>query len=138
MRIRTFVLVGLASLAPLGVSLPSFAEPAPPRRVVGQALSSTQAILMDEESGEYRVVRIGDELNGARVVAIGAEDVVLIHGGTKELLRLAPDPRPRAKVVMEPLVINIKPVAAPVAVAVAAPVAAPVAVVAAILAAAQR
>src|SRR5262245_8751923 len=105
MRIRTLFLAGLAS-APLFLGTPGFAEPTSGRRVVGQALSSTQAVLLDEESGEYRVVRIGDELNGARVVAIGAEDVVLVHGGTKELLKLAADPRPRAKVMMEPLVIN--------------------------------
>jgi type II secretory pathway component PulC len=124
MRIRTFALVGLAALAPLG--LPAFAEPAPGgRRVIGQALSNTQAVLMDEESGEYRVVRLGDTLNGARVVAIGAEDVVLIHGGTQELLKLAPDPRPRVKVLMEPMVINIKPMAAAAPAVAAAPAAAP-------------
>ncbi len=113
MRIRTLVLAGIATLGPLAFSLPSFAEPTPLKHVVGQALSATQAVLLDEDTGEYRIVRMGDEVNGARVVAIGAEEVVLIQGGTKELLRLAPDPRPRPKVMMEPLVVNIRPVAAP-------------------------
>ena len=104
------------------------AEPPPSRRVVGLTLSSTQAVLLDEETGEYRIVRIGDEVNGGRVVAIGAEDVVLVHGGTKELLSLAADSRPRPK-TLEPMVISMKPmnVVPPVAVAAApvAPVTAP-------------
>jgi type II secretory pathway component PulC len=128
MRIKTLALFGLATFAPLGLGTSGFADPAPVRRVVGHSLSATQAVLFDEDSGEYRVVRLGDELNGSRVVAIGAEDVILIRGGTQETIKLAPDPRPRARVIMEPLVINIRPMNVPMNVAATTTAAPPAAV----------
>src|SRR5262245_34023912 len=91
MRARSFFLTGLVAFVPFA----GFADSSAPRRVVGQALSGTQVVLLDDDSGEYRVVRLGDELNGGQVVSIGHDGIVLIHGGTKEILHLAPDPRPR-------------------------------------------
>jgi type II secretory pathway component PulC len=114
-------------------------------KVVGVILSTSQALVWDEDKNEYALRRVGDELvDGARIVALESDHVVVDRDGVRAEVEIggaplkAPTRRPRR---MAPVIIgSLGQPEAPAAVAVApAPVAAapaPVAVAPAPVAAA--
>ena len=73
---------------------PAQVAPAAPSqpRLVGVILSSSQALLWDEVKGEYLLKRMGDDLNGARIVGMDQDRVTLERDGAREVLNLVAAP----------------------------------------------
>ena len=107
-------------------------------RLVGVILSSAQALLWDEERGEYVIHKVGDDVLGGRLVELDADHVVVERGETREVMEISAPPQMRVAARRQPkrmpaLIISAaaesqeKPVAMAPAPAVAAPTASPVA-----------
>src|SRR2546423_9359128 len=108
-------------------------------RLVGVILSSAQALLWDDERGEYVLHRVGDDAFGGRLVELDADHVVIERGEAREVMELTAPPQmrvagKRAPKRMPAMVISAAPqrdaiapppLPAPVPRAAAAPVAAP-------------
>src|SRR5262245_25402693 len=91
----------LVSLLALSLPLAAHADDASlaaasraPRLVV-VILSSAQALLWDEERGEYVLHRVGDEALGGRLVELDADHVVVERGEAREVLEIAAPPQMR-------------------------------------------
>src|SRR5689334_1608468 len=148
---RTLLALLLASLP-----LPAFAQEAPAPaaaataaaapapaarqpRLVGVILSSAQALLWDEDRGEYVLHRVGDDAFGGRLAELDADHVVIERGETREVLEITAPPQTRvagkrAPKRMPAMVISAAPdsaeraaVAASVPAAIAVPAVAPAA-----------
>jgi hypothetical protein len=116
-----------AAPAPVAAAAPA----ARPARLVGVILSSAQALLWDDERGEYVLHRVGDDAFGGRLVELDADHVVIERGEAREVMELSAPPQmrvagKRAPKRMPAMVISAAPEREAVAVvAPAAPVAAP-------------
>ena len=153
---RTLLAFVLATLPLSGLAQEAAPAPAAapaPRvaRLVGVILSSAQALLWDDERGEYVLHRVGDDAFGGRLVELDADHVVIERGEAREVMELTAPPQMRVAgrrapkrlpamvisaaperdaVAAAPVAAAPVPTAAPVAAAPAvapAPVAAPVA-----------
>jgi hypothetical protein len=73
-------------------------------------LDTQQVMLWNESSGEYQLARVGDEVEGWRVIAVvpEAKRAVVLRRGTRDELYLAQMPRPNAPV--DPRVPRLAPV----------------------------
>jgi hypothetical protein len=58
-------------------------------------LSSAQALLWDEDRGEYVLHRVGDDLMGGRLVELDGDHVVIDRGETREVLEISAPPQTR-------------------------------------------
>jgi type II secretory pathway component PulC len=123
---RRTILASLFALAPL---LAYADEPAPapaltaapvataaarPVRLVGVILSSAQALLWDDERGEYVLHRVGDDAFGGRLVELDADHVVIERGEAREVMELSAPPQmkvagKRAPKRMPAMVISATP-----------------------------
>src|SRR5215831_8225937 len=68
-----------------------------PLRVVGIMSDTGQALMWDEVSGEYRLVKVGDTLQGWKVTEVAAKErrvSVLGQNGMRDDLALTRLPRP--------------------------------------------
>ena len=146
---RTLLALLLASLpvtalaqeapAPVEAAAAAAAPAAPAARqarLVGVILSSAQALLWDDERGEYVLHRVGDDAFGGRLVELDADHVVIERGEAREVMELTAPPQmrvagKRAPKRMPAMVISAVPehdaVAAAAPIAAPAPAAAPVA-----------
>jgi type II secretory pathway component PulC len=142
-----FVVAALPMSAMAQDAAPAAAAAAPtarPTRLVGVILSSAQALLWDDERGEYVLHRVGDDAFGGRLVELDADHVVIERGEVREVMELTAPPQMRVAGKRAPkrlpaMVISAAPerdVVAAVAVAAPAPVAAAPAVAPAPVAAA--
>ena len=66
-----------------------------PARLVGVILSSAQALLWDDERGEYVLHRVGDDAFGGRLVELDADHVVVERGEAREVMELTAPPQMR-------------------------------------------
>jgi len=102
---RTLLALLLASLplpalaqeapAPVAAAPAAAAAPAPAARqarLVGVILSSAQALLWDDERGEYVLHRVGDDAFGGRLVELDADHVVIERGEAREVMELTAPP----------------------------------------------
>src|SRR5438270_4569129 len=132
-----------AAPAPVAAAAPA----ARPARLVGVILSSAQALLWDDERGEYVLHRVGDDAFGGRLVELDADHVVIERGEAREVMELTAPPQmrvagKRAPKRMPAMVISAAPerdalaALAPAAPVVAAPVVAAPVVAAPVVAAA--
>jgi type II secretory pathway component PulC len=64
-------------------------------RVVGLMLSSSQVLLWDEESGAYALRQVGEPLDGARIVALESERILVERDGRRDVIELAAPPQVR-------------------------------------------
>jgi type II secretory pathway component PulC len=136
----------LASLLAFGLPLLANAdetvapvEPAPvpvaapavrPAHLVGVILSSAQALLWDDERGEYVLHRVGDDAFGGRLVELDADHVVIERGEAREVMELSAPPQMRVAGKRQPkrlpaMFISAAPEREAVAAVAPAPVAAP-------------
>ena len=104
-----------------------------PARLVGVILSSAQALLWDEERGEYVLHRVGDDAFGGRLVELDADHIVIERGEAREVMEIAAPPQmrvagKRAPKRMPAMVISAVPERAQLAAATPAAAVAPVAV----------
>jgi hypothetical protein len=94
----------LASLFAFGFAAPAFAAeeavsaPAPVvaqarPRLVGVILSSAQALLWDDERGEYVIRKVGDDLPAGRIVELDADHVVLERGEQRDVVEISAPPQ---------------------------------------------
>jgi len=132
----------LASLLAFGLGLPAAmvradepavaatAAPAPrATRLVGVMLSSAQALLWDDERGEYVLHHVGDDALGGRLVELDADHVVIERGEAREVMELTAPPQMRvagkkAPKRMPAMLISAVPERAELAAATPAPAAA--------------
>jgi type II secretory pathway component PulC len=119
----------LLTAAPAPAAAPVAAAPAPvaapaapTARLVGVILSTSQALVWDGERGEYALKRVGEPLDGGRIVALQADRLVLERDGARMDVELggAPFKPPVRKPRRMPAVI-IGSMTAPAAAAPAAP-----------------
>jgi type II secretory pathway component PulC len=102
MRFRLLVSLALVSL-PLIVGAEELPQPAPPvantaarpARLVGVILSSAQALLWDEELGEYVIHKVGEAALGGRLVELDADHVVVERGEAREVIEISAPPQLR-------------------------------------------
>lgn len=100
----------------------------PPR--VGLVLSRTQALIWDNERGEYRLIRTGDTVGGGLLAGVKGQHLIIRLGAQSFRTRLTWPPRALAAVRPVDAVRAMAPIAAPIAVpapAGVAPAAAPIA-----------
>lgn len=73
------------------------APAAPKARLVGVILSSAQALLWDDERGEYVLHKVGEEAFGGRLVELDADHVVLERGeaGERQVIEISAPPQMR-------------------------------------------
>ncbi len=111
--------VGVSGLA--RADSPAILDAYAPLRAVGILLDTEQVLFFDEAVHEYRICKVGDSLEGWRVVAIDvdAHKVIVVQDAVRDELILAKVPH---KLM---LAADMAVVSAPVA-PVAAPLAAPV------------
>lgn len=64
-------------------------------RLVGVILSSAQALLWDDELGEYVIHKVGDPALGGRLVELDADHVVVERGESREVIELSAPPQLR-------------------------------------------
>jgi hypothetical protein len=81
--------------APVAAAAPATAAAARPARLVGVILSSAQALLWDDERGEYVLHRVGDDAFGGRLVELDADHVVIERGEAREVMELSAPPQMR-------------------------------------------
>lgn len=62
-------------------------------RLVGVILSTSQALLWDDESGEYQLRRVGDELYGGQIVAMEEDVVIVERGEAREEIGISSPPQ---------------------------------------------
>lgn len=68
---------------------------APRHRLVGVVLSSAQALIWDEEAGEYVLRRVGDDALGGRIVAMEEDHLVVARGEAMEEMPISAPPQRR-------------------------------------------
>jgi hypothetical protein len=97
---------------------------------VGVILSSAQALLWDEERGEYVLHKVGDDLPSGRIVELDADHLVLERGDARDVIEIAAPPQTRVVARkarrMPAMIISAVPAAnagAPVAATTSAPAA---------------
>jgi len=80
-----------------GAAAPAAAAAAPARapRLVGVILSSAQALLWDEDRGEYVLHRVGDDAFGGRIAELDADHVVIERVEAREVLEMTAPPQMR-------------------------------------------
>lgn len=129
MRVRA---VGLAFLVSAGAA---WADPSPleayaPLKVVGLMPDTSQALLWDEPAGEYKLAKVGDTLDGWKVLEISARDkrVTVGQDDIRDDLALTRLPRPNAMITYATKVVTLpaKPAAAAPSADAAAPLPTPV------------
>ena len=113
-----------------GSAAPVVAAAARPAQLVGVILSSAQALLWDDERGEYVLHRVGDDAFGGRLVELDADHVVIERGEAREVMELSAPPQMRVAGKRQPkrlpaMVISAAPEREAVAAATPAPVVAP-------------
>src|SRR4051812_24136135 len=86
------VAVASSAAAPAATAAPAAARPA---RLVGVILSSAQALIWDEERGEYVIHRVGEDAFGGRLVELDADHVVIERGEAREVMELSAPPQMR-------------------------------------------
>lgn len=129
MRLLVATLLIPFSLSPAFADAPHEAAPqaaseaAGSSKLVGVILSTSQALLWDGTRGEYVIKRVGELVDGARIVALASDRVVLDREGTRETLALAAAPtthvqRPQR---MPAMIVNAPAAPAPAAAVPAAP-----------------
>lgn len=64
-------------------------------RLVGVMLSTGQALVWDEDRGEYVITRMGDELEGGKLVGIELDHLVLERDGERQPIALQAPPNQR-------------------------------------------
>ncbi len=115
------------------IAQPAIAQPASQAKLVGVILSTSQALVWDGERGEYALKRVGESVDGARIVALAADRLLVERDGAGMELPLdaAPLKAPARRPKRMPAVIigTLAPAAPEAAVAEIAP-APPVAVTA--------
>jgi hypothetical protein len=126
---KTQIMALLLASLPLGAALaaqPAAAAPAtiataaagaPRHRLVGVVLSSAQALLWDEEAGEYVLRRVGDDALGGRIVAMEEDHLVVARGEAMEEMPISAPPQRRVsqrRARKQPAVlVSVAPEAAP-------------------------
>src|SRR4051812_23160326 len=90
-------LIGYADEAatPVAAVAPAPVTTAAPRaaRLVGVILSSAQALLWDEERGEYVIHKVGEDLLGGRLVELDADHIVIERGETRDVVEISAPPQ---------------------------------------------
>ena len=82
---------------------PAGATPvARPAHLVGVILSSAQALLWDDERGEYVLHRVGEDAFGGRLVELDADHVVIERGEAREVMELSAPPQMRVAAKRQP------------------------------------
>jgi type II secretory pathway component PulC len=82
-----------AAPAPAPVVVPTTPTPAPARpRLIGVILTGAQALLWDEQRGEYALKKVGDELAGGRIIGLEMDRVIIESNGVREAIEMAPAP----------------------------------------------
>jgi hypothetical protein len=126
--LASFLVLSLPLMAGGEEAAPSAATPTPPRpaRLVGVILSSAQALLWDEELGEYVIHKVGEAALGGRLVELDADHIVVERGEARELIEISAPPQLRVAGRRQPkrmpaMIISAAPEvaekAAPVAIA---------------------
>lgn len=86
----------------------------PRHRLVGVILSTSQALLWDEETGEYQLRRVGDEILGGRIVALEEDMILLERGEEREEIGIMPPPQRRIAARrsrrLPPMIVQVAPV----------------------------
>ncbi|MFI5288695.1 MAG: hypothetical protein ACHQ17_03560 [Polyangia bacterium] len=105
---------------PVAVATPAV-SPAP--KLVGVILSTSQALLWDGARGEYVIKRVGETVDGAQIVALGRDRLVLDRNGARETLALSAAPTTHAEAPrrMPAVIVGAPNAPAPQVVASAAP-----------------
>lgn len=85
---------------PLAVSAeeqapPAASVPARAPRLVGVILSSAQALLWDEDLGEYVIHKVGEPALGGRLVELDSDHVVVERGEAREVIAISAPPQLR-------------------------------------------
>lgn len=63
-----------------------------PIRAVAVMLETGQTLLWDEKDNVYRLGRVGEEIHGWRIMAVEADQVIVVQAGVREELPLTPAP----------------------------------------------
>ncbi|MCS6914576.1 MAG: PDZ domain-containing protein [Myxococcales bacterium] len=86
----------------------------PRHRLVGVILSTSQVLLWDEETGEYQLRRVGDEIMGGRIVALEEDMILLERGEEREEIGIMPPPQRRIAARrsrrLPPMIVQVAPV----------------------------
>ncbi|MDB4965965.1 MAG: hypothetical protein JWN44_1654, partial [Myxococcales bacterium] len=88
-------LIGHADEATAPLAPPVVAAAARAPRLVGVILSSAQALLWDEERGEYVIHKVGEDLLGGRLVELDADHIVIERGETRDVVEISAPPQMR-------------------------------------------
>jgi hypothetical protein len=82
-----------------------------PLKVVGLMPDTSQALLWDEPAGEYRLAKVGDTLEGWKVLEISARDkrVTVGQDDVRDDLALTRLPRPNAMITYSAKVVAVGP-----------------------------
>jgi hypothetical protein len=102
----------VSSAAYASAEEPSLLQPYAPFKTVGIVPESRQVLFWDAGKRELRLVKLGDELEGWRLVSLDLDKAVVTQGGIRDELPLTP--LPAIKLILaadkaQPVAVEVKP-----------------------------